>query len=209
MHWNPFAFVQFSNISTKLINGIHSSLETHLKRAEALSERLSAHKLSTDFSEDRRLELVQAYEKKLEIEQQARVLREEARSCQVISMKDDMKKMKKVLKRLGHVDASGVIQTKGRTACEINTSDELVVVELIFTGVFNDLSAEQCVTLLSCMTYDERIKGEDDTTSGLKPFLLKPFQRLREVARTVVRTQIACNIEKDEDEFIQQFNPGM
>jgi ATP-dependent RNA helicase DOB1 len=52
-------------------------------------------------------------------------------------MKEDLKKMKKVLRRLGHVDASGVIQMKGRTACEINTANELVVVELIFTGVFN------------------------------------------------------------------------
>jgi ATP-dependent RNA helicase DOB1 len=70
--------------------------------------------------------------------------------------------MKKVLRRLGHVDANGVIQTKGRTACEINTANELVVVELIFTGVFNDLAVEQCVALLSCMTFDERNKDDDD-----------------------------------------------
>lgn len=84
-----------------------------------------------------------------------------------------------------------------------------MVVELIFTGVFNDLSPEQCATLLSCMTYDERVKDDDDSTSGLKPFLLKPFHKLREVSKTVVRTQIACNIEVDEDEFVQKFNPGM
>ena len=83
------------------------------------------------------------------------------------------------------------------------------MVELIFTGVFNDLSPEQCATLLSCMTYDERVKDDDDSTSGLKPFLLKPFHKLREIARTVVRTQIACNIELDEDQFVNRFNPGM
>jgi ATP-dependent RNA helicase DOB1 len=186
-----------------------SALETLLSRAKALSERLSEHKLSTEFTEEQRLELVGAYEKKSDLLEQARALREEARSCQVIVMKDDVKKMKKVLKRLGHIDANGVIQTKGRTACEINTADELVVVELIFTGVFNDLTPEQCATLLSCMTYDERSKDDDDGTGGLKPFLLNPFHKLREVARTVVRTQIACNIELDEEEFLQSFNPGM
>ena len=74
--------------------------------------------------------------------------------------------MKRVLKRLGHVDANGVIQTKGRTACEINTANELVVVELIFTGVFNDLIVEQCCALLSCMTHDERNKDDDDPAKG-------------------------------------------
>lgn len=186
------------------------ALETLLGRARTLSERLSAHKLSTDFDEAKRVSLVTAYEKKSELLEQARALREEARSCQMIVMKDDLKKMKKVLKRLGHVDANGVIQTKGRTACEINTSDELVVVELIFTGVFNDLSPEQCATLLSCMTYDDRVRDdEDDFTSGLKPLLLKPFHKLRDVARIVVRTQIACHIELNEDDFVQKFNPGM
>jgi ATP-dependent RNA helicase DOB1 len=114
-----------------------------IERAEKLSERLASHKLSTDFEESNRLVVVQAYEKKAEKLEHAKKLREDARSCQTMAMKDDLKKMKRVLKRLGHVDANGVIQTKGRTACEINTADELVVVELMFTGVFNDLSVEQ------------------------------------------------------------------
>ena len=91
-----------------------SALQTLMKRALALSERLSEHKLSTDFEEERRISLVNAYENKSDLQEQARVLREEARSCQTIVLKEDLKKMKKVLKRLGHVDANGVIQTKGR-----------------------------------------------------------------------------------------------
>ncbi len=97
----------------------------------------------------------------------------------------------------------------GRTACEINTADELVVVELIFTGVFNDLSVDQCVALLSVMTFDERTKDDDDPTKGLKSFLLNPFYKLQEVARTVARVEIACGVDIDEDEFVDKFNPGM
>jgi ATP-dependent RNA helicase DOB1 len=113
------------------------------------------------------------------------------------------------LKKLGHVDANGVIQTKGRTACEINTANELVVVELIFTGVFKSLTVEQCVTLLSTMTFDERNKNDEDPTKGLKSFLLNPFYKLQEVARTVVKVQAECNLDVDEEEFIAKFNPGM
>lgn len=126
-----------------------------------------------------------------------------------MAMKDDLKKMKRVLKKLGHVNAEGVIQTKGRTACEINTADELIVVEMIFAGVFNDLSPEQCVALLSCMTFDEKSRDDDDPASGMKSFLSTPFYKLQEIARTVVRVKIACGLEIDEDEFVDKFNPGM
>lgn len=64
-----------------------------------------------------------------------------------------MRRMKRVLRRLGHCDAEGVIQLKGRVACEINTCDEMVVTELIFTGAFNDLTPEQSSSLLSCLVH--------------------------------------------------------
>ena len=185
------------------------AFKTLMERARALSERLSHHKLNTDFKAEERLTLIQAHEKKTDLRERARHIREEARSCQTITMKDDLRKMKKVLKRLGHVDANGVIQTKGRSACEINTANELVVVELIFAGVFKSLTVEQCVSLLSCMTYDEPVKDDDDPTKGLKNFLLNPFHQLQEVARTVAKIQVACNIDIDEEEFVDKFNPGM
>jgi ATP-dependent RNA helicase DOB1 len=185
------------------------SFTTLMDRAEALAKRLTSHTLSADFEEEKRLQLVQAYDKKTEVKERARLLRDEARSCQTMAMKDELKKMKRVLKKLGHVDANGVIQTKGRIACEINTADELVVVELIFTGVFKSLTVEQCVALLSTMTFDERNKDDDDPTKGLKSFLLNPFHKLLEVARTVAQAQVACNLDVDEEEFLNKYNPGM
>lgn len=64
-----------------------------------------------------------------------------------------MRRRKRVLRRLGHCDSDGVIQLKGRVACEINTCDELVVTELIFSGAFTELSPEQSAALLSCMVH--------------------------------------------------------
>lgn len=61
-----------------------------------------------------------------------------------------------MLRRLGHCDSEGVIQLKGRVACEINTCDEMVVTELIFSGAFNDLTPEQSSALLSCMVHQVR-----------------------------------------------------
>jgi ATP-dependent RNA helicase DOB1 len=47
---------------------------------------------------------------------------------------------------------------KGRVACEISTGDELLLTEMMFNGVFNDLSVDQCVALLSCFVFQERVK---------------------------------------------------
>jgi ATP-dependent RNA helicase DOB1 len=182
---------------------------TLLARAEALKKRLVEHRLAKDLTEEDRIARVQAFEKRAELLAGAKAIKEQARSFETVTMKEDLKKMKRVLKRLGHVDANGVIQTKGRTACEINTANELVVVELIFTGAFNDLSVEQCCSLLSCMTYDERNKDDDDPAKGLKSYLANPFYKLQEIARTVAEASVACKIELDEEQFIEQFNPGM
>jgi ATP-dependent RNA helicase DOB1 len=185
------------------------NFKTLLERAEALTKRLDEHKLSTDYTEEDRLRLVQAFESKRDLEERSRAIRDEARSCQTMAMKDDLKKMKRVLKKLGHVDAHGVIQTKGRTACEINTANELIVVELIFTGVFKSLNVEQCVSVLSAMIFDERNKDEDDPTKGIKSYLLNPFHKLQEVARNVAQVQISCGMDVDEEEFMEKLNPGM
>jgi ATP-dependent RNA helicase DOB1 len=185
------------------------TFKTLMDRAADLGERLAAHKLAVDFPEEDRFRLVQAFENRSDVKERARALRDEAKSCQTMAMKDELKKMKRVLKKLGHVDGNGVIQTKGRTACEINTANELVVTELIFTGVFKSLAVEQCVALLSVMAFDERNKDDDDPTKGLKSFLLNPFHKLQEVAKTVAKVQIECGLDVDEDEFLDQFNPLM
>ena len=186
--------------------------KTLLARAEELTKRIEAHTQQTELEKGDRDVLVKQHHQKTELIAQAKVLRDEARARESIALRDDLKKMKKVLRRLGHVDATGVIQTKGRTACEVNTANELVVVELIFTGVFQHLSVEQAVALLSCMTFDERNKndsGDNDPTRGMPGFLANPFTKFLESARTVAKASIACKIDMDEDEFVEKFNPGM
>lgn len=60
--------------------------------------------------------------------------------------------------RLGYASATDVIDVKGRVACEISSGDELLLTELLFNGVFNDLTAEQSVALLSCFVFQEKVQ---------------------------------------------------
>lgn len=55
---------------------------------------------------------------------------------QLQKFRDELKNRSRVLKKLGHIDADGVVQLKGRAACLIDTGDELLVTELMFNGDF-------------------------------------------------------------------------
>ncbi|RYG50442.1 hypothetical protein EON66_11850 [archaeon] len=79
------------------------------------------------------------------LDEQLKFLQTRIRACKSLVMKATLKQMTRVLRRLGHINTEGVVQTKGRVACEINTADELLCTELIFTGVFNDLDPGQVV----------------------------------------------------------------
>ena len=37
------------------------------------------------------------------------------------------------------------------------SGDELLLTEMIFNGVFNDLTVQQCVALLSCFVFEEKV----------------------------------------------------
>jgi len=71
-------------------------------------------------------------------------------------MKEELKSMKRVLRRLGYLSKDNVIEMKGRVACEINAADELVLTEMIFNGIFNELSVEQIVAVLSAFVFQEK-----------------------------------------------------
>lgn len=51
-----------------------------------------------------------------------------------------------------HPDA-GAFLSRGRSA------DELLLTEMMFNGLFNDLSAEQATALLSCFVFQENVSS--------------------------------------------------
>lgn len=90
----------------------------------------------------------------------------------------------------------------------LGLTSELVVVELIFTGILNELTIEQSISLLSCLIFDERNKDEDPAV-GLNNILSNPFYKLQEIARSVAKIEASCGINVDEDEFVAKLNPKL
>jgi ATP-dependent RNA helicase DOB1 len=100
-----------------------------MQRTEKLSAALEAHEINK-LPEAERSERLREYQEKQDLAEKGRFMRRKAKAATAMVMKDDLRKMKKVLKHVEHVDDHGVIHLKGRTACEINTANELVATEV-------------------------------------------------------------------------------
>ncbi|KAF9793576.1 hypothetical protein SFRURICE_021593 [Spodoptera frugiperda] len=123
-------------------------------RIKNLEERLYAHPLHNDKS---RGALTAAYERKQELHEELTLAKAELKTAKSILQMDELKKRKRVLRRMGYCTAADVIELKGRIACELSSADELLLTELIFNGVFNGLTSEQSAALVSCFEYARRI----------------------------------------------------
>ena len=56
-------------------------------------------------------------------------------------MSGDLVNMKRVMRRLDLADKNDVPTLKGKVACSISASDELMITEMLFSGLFNELDA--------------------------------------------------------------------
>lgn len=75
-------------------------------------------------------------------------------------LSDDLKCMKRVMRRLNFLDKDDIVQMKGKVACEISASDEILATELLFLGMFNDMEPAQIAAVLSCLLFDESSQNE-------------------------------------------------
>ncbi len=112
---------------------------------------------SSPLHKDPRLpELYTLYSNKRDAQERVRALKKRIQSTHDVLQLEELKCRKRVLRRLGFTTSADIVDVKGRVACEISTGDELLLTELIFNGVFNNLTPEQCTALLSCFVFDEK-----------------------------------------------------
>jgi len=143
-----------------------------IKQYSILQSRLNEHPLRTN---SKLIELYKQYECKANIEKQVFEAKNELKKAQSLLQIGDLKKYKRILRRLGYCNAADVIDLKGRVACEIDTGDELVTTELLFNGVFNDLTVSQACALLSCFVFQEKA----NEMPKLPPELAGPLRQLQ------------------------------
>jgi ATP-dependent RNA helicase DOB1 len=119
-----------------------------------LRTRMEASAIHTS---SKQAELETAYTHKKTQQASVAALERELNAAHSVLQLDELKCRKRVLRRLGFTSDDDVVQKKGRVACEISTGDELLLTEMIFNNVFNELGPEQCAALLSCFVFDEKV----------------------------------------------------
>jgi ATP-dependent RNA helicase DOB1 len=150
---------------------------------------------------------LEAYKTKAALLAEADNCATKARESQAVAMRDELKKMKRVLRRLEFIDANNVLQLKGRFSCELSTADELVATNMVFDGAFNDLSVPQIVALLSCFVHRE--ENKDAGNPRVRADMQAPLRALQAVARGVAKACAEAKLTVDEEEYVNSFNPGL
>ncbi|VDM61003.1 unnamed protein product [Angiostrongylus costaricensis] len=94
--------------------------------------------------------------------------------------------------------------SKGRCACELSATDELLFTEMFYGGVFTDLTSAQIAALLSCFVFQENAK-----TPKLAEELFDCLRKLHEYARRIAKLSVECKLDIIEDKYVESFKPGM
>ncbi|RLN32622.1 hypothetical protein BBJ28_00000426 [Nothophytophthora sp. Chile5] len=110
-----------------------------------------------------------------------------------LSLFPDFQQRLSVLKRLGYISEDGVVQVKGRVACEINTCEELVLTEMIFENVLASLEPEEIVAVLSALIFQEKTRSEPTLT----PRLESTRDVVKSIAESLGLIQLEQHLEID------------
>eukprot|EP00897_Mesotaenium_endlicherianum_P003950 jgi/Mesen1/3583/ME000020S03113 len=145
----------------------------------------------------------EVFEKKAELAAQAQQLRLKMRESQLSIFRTELHNRSRVLKRLGHISADGVVQLKGRAACLITTADELLTTELMFDGAFNDLEPAQVVAATSCFLAAE--KSNETPNWKELPQLHQLTLHIKAAARRLAEIQKEEKIEIIVDDYVDSF----
>jgi ATP-dependent RNA helicase DOB1 len=151
--------------------------------------------------------IMEVFTKKMELVEEAQLLRKEARESQTVAMREELVKMKRVLRKLDFISSEGVLGVKGRFSCELSIADEVVLTEMVFDGMFNDITVEQSVAILSCFVHTDA--QQDSSISRIRSDMQSVFLKLQSIARNVAKTIIEAQLTCDEEEFVNSFNPDM
>ncbi|XP_036382027.1 exosome RNA helicase MTR4 [Megalops cyprinoides] len=177
-------------------------LKKIIQKVEAFEHRMYSHPLHNDPN----LESVYTLcEKKAQIAGDIKGAKRELKKARTVLQMDELKCRKRVLRRLGFATSSDVIEMKGRVACEISSADELLLTEMIFNGLFNDLTAEQATALLSCFVFQENASEMPKLTEQLAG----PLRQMQECAKRIAKVSAEAKLEVDEETYLNAFRPHL
>ncbi|CAG9333711.1 unnamed protein product [Blepharisma stoltei] len=151
------------------------------------------------------LEIKAKYEEKKSISQAIELLSKQLKASKTMILKDDWKAMRRILRRLGFCSENHV-ELKGRVACEISTSDELLTTEMMLGGIFNDLPIDIMVALLSCLVHEE---NSAESKKPSHPELASAYKLLVDIATRFADVFVQSKLNIDQESYINSCKPSL
>lgn len=173
-----------------------------IRKISTFEKRLEEHPMH---SRPELGQLLEAYKKKDISIKELEAAKTRLKKAKSLLQMAELNKMKRVLRRMNYCNQSDVIEVKGRIACELSSADELLLTEMMFNGVFNELTPEQSAAILSCFVTDEKSNEMPKLTEELAG----PLRSMQEMARRIAQNSRDAKIELDVDDYVSKFKPFM
>lgn len=177
------------DVRIKKLTDKMAELTTEMGGTHLVKEKVAAHKLY------------------LADQDKFKELSDRIKSIQSVQKMDELKCLKRVLRRLGYISDADVVEIKGRVACEIMSEHGLLLAELMFQGLFSDLTVEQTAALLSIFVFDE--KPDPSLDSEINKGLVEPLRIVQGHARNIAKVSTECKLPIDPEEYVNQLNPQL
>ncbi|KAF3070374.1 ATP-dependent RNA helicase mtr4 [Daldinia childiae] len=179
------------------MNITDDSFKKLLRKIEVLESRLLANPLH---GSPMLPSLWEQYSAKIARNEEIKALKKKIAKAHSIAQLDELKSRKRVLRRLGFINESEIVQMKARVACEISSTDghELLLSELLFNRFFNELSPELCAAILSVFIFEEKVEAQ-----ALPDELMKPYTQVQAQARIIAKVSQESKLEVNEEEYAQ------
>lgn len=143
-----------------------------------------------------------------EVTRELKALKKRAKMAKALILKEELRARVRVLTGLGFMTEEGLVTAKGRAAAEIASADELVAVELLFSGALTNMTDENLVALLSCLVWNEK-PGKKQKPVRLRPDLEPGMTALRDCARRVALVVEDARLPVDVEAYINGFRPDI
>lgn len=179
------------------------SYEKAARRIEHIERLLQKHEVAKSSVIEQKLK---DWQKKQELKAKIKSIREKIEEAPTkLAFENELKARERVLRKMGYITKEGVVELKGKVACEISSADELTLTELMFSGVFKDIKVEEMVSLLSCFVWQEKLQEAQKPREELA--LL--FAQLQDTARKVAVVQQEKKVQIDVEKFVSSFRPDI
>ena len=118
---------------------------------------------------------------------------------------DEFNIRKNILKELKYINEDNLLSLKGKAAREINTTDCVLITEILTSDIFSELNDAEIVAFLSGFATNKNLIEDEDEYPQVSPSLNNSFKKFLEIYSGIKDIEKKYNFE--ENKYNRRFVP--